>query len=374
MFTLQSLKRINGFIALKHATKSEVIKSVSKHKFKQIYQFKCTATSADFKSEQIPKEKLANKLVNSAPKHIQPYLKLMRWDRPVGSWLLFWPSGWGIASATLAEGVPDLYLLTLFGTGAFVMRGAGCTINDMWDRDIDAKVTRTKDRPLVNGDISMKKAWIFLAGQLSVGLTILLQLNWYSVILGASSMALVITYPLMKRITYWPQLMLGFTFNWGALLGYSAVKGHIDPSICLPLYFAGVCWTIIYDTIYAHQDRLDDLSIGIKSTAIKFNEDTKLWLSGFSVAMISSLAFSGVMNSQTWPYYAALGLVSSHLAHQISTLDINNTSDCGKKFISNTWVGCILFCGIVSGIYLRNKKLAKNNVTIEKHSNMPLVS
>lgn len=233
------------------------------------------------------------------------------------------------------------------------MKILGCTINDMWDRDIDAKVERTRNRPLVNGDVSMKQAMTFLACQLSVGLTILMQLNWYSVFLGASSMLLVGVYPLMKRFTYWPQLVLGFTFNWGALLGYSAIKGYVDLAICLPLYFAGVCWTIVYDTIYAHQDKKHDVLIGIKSTALKFDKDTKLWLSGFATTMMSSLALSGIMNDQTWPYYAALGLISSHLANQIYTLDIDNPADCSSKFISNAMIGFILFSGIFLGNLLK---------------------
>lgn len=184
---------------------------------------------------------------------VMPYARLMRMDRPIGSWLLFWPCSWSIALSAQAGALPDLKMLTLFGVGAFVMRGAGCTINDMWDRDIDAKVERTKDRPLVSGQISQLDAMVFLSGQLSIGLMILTQLNWPSILLGASSLGLVVTYPLMKRITYWPQLMLGMTFNWGALLGWCATQGTVNWAACLPLYAAGVCWTLVYDTIYAHQ-------------------------------------------------------------------------------------------------------------------------
>lgn len=360
----RSLRQTKRYGTLQHtATKCEVKNFISKFQFHEICRIKSTAAGTRFKIDDFTnptKEKLASRLVNSTPKTIQPYLRLMRLNAPIGSWLLFWPSSWGIASAAVPGCIPDLYMLALFGTGALVMRGAGCTINDMWDRDIDAKVDRTKGRPLVNGDISMKRAVVFLGAQLSIGLLILLQLNWYSVFLGASSLALVVTYPLMKRFTYWPQLVLGLTFNWGTLLGYSAIKGYLDPVVCLPLYIAGICWTIIYDTIYAHQDRLDDLSIGIKSTAIRFNEDTKLWLSGFSVVMTSSLVLSGILNSQTWPYFATIGLVASHLANQISTLDINNPKDCSKKFLSNTWVGFILFSGIVLGNLFKTTNSEKN--------------
>lgn len=364
MFTIRYLRQINYIRIWKEGVlKNGVRNPELKAHYLHFHRIKFTSAAASLKTEEItprPKEKLAAKLVNSAPKTVQPYLKLMRLDRPVGSWLLFWPCSWGIASAATPGCIPDPYLLWLFGTGALIMRGAGCTINDMWDRDIDAKVERTRDRPLVNGDISMNQAVMFLGCQLSLGLAVLLQLNWYSIVLGASSLGLVISYPLMKRVTYWPQLVLGFTFNWGALLGYSAIYGYVDPFICLPMYFAGVCWTIIYDTIYAHQDKVDDLQIGIKSTAIKFNEDTKLWLSAFSVVMTSSLVFSGVMNSQTWPYYSAIALVTAHLAHQISTVNIHNPTDCSKKFISNTWVGFIIFCGIALGNYLKDKKASKS--------------
>lgn len=170
-----------------------------------------------------------------------------------GSYLLFWPCGWSIALSAAPGAWPDPLMLAVFATGAFVMRGAGCTINDMWDRDIDSKVARTKDRPLANGDLTQTDALVFLSAQLGIGLLVLLQLNLYSIVLGAGSLALVIVYPLMKRVTYWPQFVLGMAFNWGALLGWSATQGSVYWSACLPLYAAGVCWTIVYDTIYAHQ-------------------------------------------------------------------------------------------------------------------------
>lgn len=213
--------------------------------------------------------------------------------------------------------MPDLTMLALFGAGAVIMRGAGCTINDMWDKDIDAKVQRTSTRPLVTKELTQLDAWFFLGGQLGTGLLILLQLNWNSILLGASSLGLVIVYPLMKRVTNWPQLVLGMTFNWGALLGYSAVHGEVLWSACLPLYAAGVCWTIIYDTIYAHQDRVDDLIVGVKSTALRFGNDTKKWLTGFAGLMTSSLMVSGFVCDLAWPYYASTSIISAHIAHQV---------------------------------------------------------
>lgn len=184
---------------------------------------------------------------------IDPYLRLIRFDRPIGTWLLFWPCGWSIALAAAPGCAPDAALLALFATGAFVMRGAGCTINDMWDREIDRQVERTRERPLASGELTQLDALVFLAAQLGVGAQVLLQLNGYSIGLGAASLGLVVVYPLMKRVTYWPQLVLGAAFNWGALLGWAAVHGEVLWSACAPLYAAGVCWTIVYDTIYAHQ-------------------------------------------------------------------------------------------------------------------------
>lgn len=308
-------------------------------------------------SDKLRSRRVEEKETRTWQQKISPYARLMRIDRPIGSWLLFWPCGWSIALSAPAGCWPDPMMLGLFGVGAFVMRGAGCTINDLWDRDIDAKVERTRNRPLVAGEIAPFDAVVFLAGQLGVGLFVLLQLNWYSILLGASSLGLVVVYPLMKRITYWPQLMLGATFNWGALLGWSATQGSVEWAACLPLYVAGVCWTIVYDTIYAHQDKVDDLIIGIKSTALRFGDNTKLWLSGFTVAMLGNLLTAGLVCDQTWPYYTSIGLIGAHLAHQIHSLNIHNPKDCATKFISNHQVGLLLFLGIVLGtLYKQNSE------------------
>ncbi|KAH8381396.1 hypothetical protein KR093_004095 [Drosophila rubida] len=284
----------------------------------------------------------------------KPYAQLMRIDRPIGTYLLFWPCGWSIALSAEAGCWPDLTMLGLFATGALIMRGAGCTINDMWDRDIDAKVERTRNRPLASGQITQFDAIVFLSAQLSLGLLVLVQLNWQSILLGASSLGLVITYPLMKRVTYWPQLVLGMCFNWGALLGWCATQGSVNLDACLPLYLSGVCWTIVYDTIYAHQDKLDDLQIGVKSTALRFGENTKAWLSCFTAAMLTGLSAAGYACDQTLPYYAAVGVVGAHLVQQIYSLNIDNPTDCAKKFISNHQVGLILFLGIVLGTLLKS--------------------
>jgi len=290
-------------------------------------------------------------ILSSTPSRFRPYLNLIRFDKPVGSYLLYAPCTWSIALA--ANPLPDVKIMTLFGIGSVIMRSAGCVINDMWDSEYDKKVTRTLTRPIAANEITHKQALGFLAGLLSCGLMVLLSLNWYSVFLGAASMGLVVTYPLMKRFTYWPQLMLGLTLNWGALLGYSAVVGWCDWSICLPLYLSAMSWTMIYDTIYAHQDKRDDVSIGVKSTALLFGDNTKIWLSGFALTMISGLAVTGLYAEQTWPFYLSVLTTASHLSWQIKTLDINNSDSCASKFRSNQWIGLLLFFGIVFGNSLK---------------------
>jgi 4-hydroxybenzoate polyprenyltransferase len=201
----------------------------------------------------------------------------------------------------------------------------------------------------------MFEALVFLGGQLGVGLLILLQLNGISVLLGASAMGIVVTYPLMKRFTYYPQFVLGLAFNWGAILGWSSVHGDLSLSVCLPLYIAGISWTMIYDTIYAHQDKYDDVIIGIKSTAIKFGSQTPVCLGCFGTLMVSCLSYTGWLCGQTLPFYTSIAAIAAHLAHQVYTLDIDNREDCAKKFQSNRWVGLLLFLGIVSGTYMKEQ-------------------
>lgn len=233
------------------------------------------------------------------------------------------------------------------------MRGAGCTINDMIDKKYDSKVARSMDRPLVTGEINIFDAWFYLGAQLGIGLLVLLELNIYCLKLGVSSIALVTMYPLMKRITYWPQFVLGLTFNWGALMGFAAVHGDVWWEACLPLYAAAISWTIIYDTIYAHQDRVDDIAAGLKSTAIRFGKNTKNWLTGFGVLMTSGLLTTGVVCDLAWPYYTSVSIITAHVAHQIYTLNIDDPTDCAKKFISNHYIGLILFGGILLGVFMQ---------------------
>lgn len=323
-----------------------------------------TQKDVEQKSSKLPPKK-------SLLHHVRPYAALARIDKPTGTLLLFLPCTWSLTLAAHAHHLPVgqlIWNVFLFGTGAFIMRGAGCTINDLWDRRLDANVARTKDRPLASGEISPFQALTFTGFQLSAGLAILLQLNMYSIVLGASSLALVIIYPFMKRITYWPQFVLGLAFNWGALLGWSAMVGSLQGAsqVLVPLYVGSICWTLVYDTIYAHQDKLDDVSAGIKSTALLFGRSTKLALTGFSAAMLSSFGL-GVSRldvshpvllnlsansmqeflTTAHPFFSiALFFGMCHLSWQISTVNLNSRTDCWSKFRSNTVLGAIIWFGL----------------------------
>lgn len=283
------------------------------------------------------------------PRQVRPYAHLARIDKQIGTWLLAWPTMWSITLAAAPGNLPDYKMIGLFGLGSLLVRSIACTINDILDRDIDAKVDRTKRRPLASGVLKPSQGVLFLGFQLFLGLGILLQLNNYSRVLGVLSMFLVFTYPLMKRFTYWPQAYLGFTFSWGALLGWSAVKGSLDPAIVLPLYASGIFWTLVYDTIYAHQDKEDDLKVGVKSTALLFGDSTKEWISGFGIACIGGLALSGFNADLGWPFYAFLAAGSGQLAWQIWTVNLSCPADCSRKFVSNKWFGAIVFSGVLLG-------------------------
>jgi len=282
------------------------------------------------------------------PAPLRPYFRLARLDRPIGTWLLLFPCWWSIALAAPPGGGPSIRLLVLFALGALVMRGAGCTINDMADRDFDRRVTRTASRPMASGAVSMRGALVFLALQLLIGLLILLQLSPLAIALGVASLALIVTYPFMKRVTYWPQAFLGLTFNWGALMGYAAAKDRLD-SAPLLLYAAGIAWTLVYDTIYAHQDKEDDALIGVRSTALKFGAATRRWLVPFAVA--TTLLLAAMIPAAGLGLFAWLALigVAGHLAWQIATVDFDNPADCLAKFRSNRWLGWILLIGIILG-------------------------
>ncbi|KAK9122992.1 hypothetical protein Sjap_012594 [Stephania japonica] len=267
------------------------------------------------------------------PESVRPYAKLARLDKPIGTWLLAWPCMWSIALAASPGSLPDIKMMLLFGCGSLLLRGAGCTVNDLLDRDIDIKVERTKLRPVASGLLTPFQGLTFLGFQLLLGLGILLQLNNYSVIIAAS----IFLSPheeadiLGNDSLNIPQAYLGLTFNWGALLGWAAVKGSLDPALVFPLYISGVAWTLVYDTIYAHQDKEDDLKVGVKSTALRFGSLTKNWISGFGVACISNLALSGYNSNMGWPFYAFLMAGAGQLAWQIQAVDLSNRADCNQK-------------------------------------------
>ncbi|HLO76375.1 MAG TPA: 4-hydroxybenzoate octaprenyltransferase, partial [Magnetospirillum sp.] len=248
------------------------------------------------------------------PAATRPYLRLMRLDRPIGTWLLLFPCWWSAALA--APRWPDAWLFVLFAVGSVVMRGAGCTINDIADHKFDAMVERTKGRPIPSGAVSVKRAALFLAVQLVIGLAILVQLNAVTIGLGIASLLLVFPYPLMKRITWWPQAWLGLTFNWGALMGWAAVRGDLEPPALL-LYAAGILWTLGYDTIYAHQDKEDDALIGVKSTARRLGTATPRWLVGFYAGTVALIGAAGWSAGLSWPFYPLLAVAAVQLAWQV---------------------------------------------------------
>lgn len=287
------------------------------------------------------------------PANWLPFAQLARLDRPIGAWLLLFPCWWALALGALASAqhFPNPWYMVLFLIGAFVMRAAGCAYNDYIDRDIDAAVERTASRPLPSGRVTPKAALLF-AGALSlIGLLVLLQFNSFTIYLGLSSVLLVMVYPFMKRLTYWPQLVLGLTFNWGALVGWSAVRSTLELPAVL-LYIGCVCWTIGYDTIYAHQDKEDDLSLGLKSTALKFAEKSKFWIAGFYASAVLLWGIAAILAGGGMVVVAALILAACHLAWQVTTLDIFEPANCLRRFRSNQTIGWLFFAGIAANMAL----------------------
>jgi len=283
-----------------------------------------------------------------APAWMRPYLRLARFDRPIGAWLLLVPCWWSAGLAAIAARAPwpNPWHLILFFIGAFVMRGAGCTWNDIVDRDLDARVERTRSRPIPSGQVSVVRAAAFLVAQALVGLAVLLQFNRCTVIAGVVSLAIVAVYPLMKRITYWPQIVLGLAFSWGALIGWAAWFGRLDAPAYL-LYAGSIAWVIGYDTIYAHQDREDDALIGVKSTALLFGARTKPMLTLFYSAAVVLIAAAGYAAGGGVIFTIGLAAFAAHLAWQVARLDIADPEVCLAVFKSDRDAGLILFAGMV---------------------------
>ncbi|HZN27729.1 MAG TPA: 4-hydroxybenzoate octaprenyltransferase [Xanthobacteraceae bacterium] len=282
-----------------------------------------------------------------APEWSRPYLRLARLDRPIGSWLLLLPCWWsaGLAAVAARQQV-DLWHVVLFFIGAFAMRGAGCTWNDIVDRDLDKRVERTRSRPIPSGQVSVRAAAAFLVLQALVGLAVLLQLDRFAIAVGIASLAIVAVYPFMKRFTYWPQIGLGLAFSWGALMGWAATFGRLDPPAYL-LYAGAIAWVIGYDTIYAHQDREDDALIGIKSTAILFGARTKPMLIVCYALAVVLIALAGWLAGGGVLFTVGLVAFAAHLAWQIVRLDIDDPLNCLAVFKSNRDAGLILFAALV---------------------------
>jgi len=289
-----------------------------------------------------------------APSWSRPYLRLARFDRPIGSWLLLMPCWWSAAMAAGVLGdVRQLpVVIVLFFVGAFVMRGAGCTWNDIADRDLDAMVERTRSRPIPAGQVSVKQAFVFLAVQALIGLAVLLQFNRFAVLTGIASLVIVAVYPFMKRITWWPQIVLGLAFSWGALMGFAASFGRVDLT-AFALYAGSIAWVIGYDTIYAHQDAEDDALIGIKSTARLFGAKTHQALMVFYALAVVLIGAALALGGARWLAWIGLIAFAIHLVWQIRRLDISDPALCLRIFKSNRDAGLLLFAGLLADAVLR---------------------
>jgi len=293
-----------------------------------------------------------------APAWTRPYLRLSRADRPIGTWLLLLPCWWGVSLAVAATGWRwfDLWIVAGCGLGAWLMRGAGCTWNDITDRRIDAQVARTRSRPIPSGQVSARQAAVWMGLQALVAFAILLTFNAVAIGLGVASLVLVAIYPFAKRFTWWPQVFLGLAFNWGALLAWVAHTGSLTLAPVL-LYLAGIAWTIFYDTIYAHQDKDDDALIGVKSTALLFGANTRAVLRLFmmlSVALMTGAIITALLPSaDLWRMLLAIAgawVFGWHMTWQLGRLDIDDPATCLRLFRSNRDAGLIpaLFFAISS--------------------------
>jgi len=285
-----------------------------------------------------------------APASWRPYLRLMRLDRPIGTWLLLLPCWWGLALAPRPDGFApaDLGSAALFAVGAVIMRGAGCTLNDILDRDYDAMVARTRTRPIPSGAVSVRGASALLVALLLAGLAVLVQFNAVTVAVGAASLLLVGPYPLMKRITWWPQAWLGLTFNWGALVGWTAVTGSLGWPALL-LYAAGIAWTLGYDTIYAHQDKEDDLLVGVKSSALALGPRSVAGVAVFYAAAFVLLAAAGLAAGLHLAFLAGLAVAGALAVRLVAGWSPDDAADCLARFKANRDIGLIVAAALLAG-------------------------
>lgn len=282
-----------------------------------------------------------------APAVTRPYLRLARLDRPIGSWLLLMPCWWSVGLAGMrADHFPSLWHIVLFFIGAFAMRGAGCTWNDLVDRDLDALVERTRSRPIPSKQVTVAQATVFMVAQALIGFLVLIQFNTFTIFTGIASLGVVAVYPFLKRFTYWPQIGLGLAFSWGALMGWPAAFGELGWPAYL-LYAGSIAWVIGYDTIYAHQDRDDDSLIGIKSTALLFRERTPAMLTKFYAVAVVLIGAAGLMAGGGLIFVLGLIAFAAHLAWQVRRIDINDPAHCLVLFKSNRDAGLILFAAML---------------------------
>ncbi|MGD9866513.1 MAG: 4-hydroxybenzoate octaprenyltransferase [Hyphomicrobiales bacterium] len=289
-----------------------------------------------------------------APEAARPYLRLARADRPIGTWLLLIPCLWSTALAGVAQGraYPDPWHILLFAIGAWVMRSAGCAYNDIVDRDYDARVSRTRSRPIPSGQISVREAQAFMAAMCLVGFLVLIQFNLFTIMLGIASLGIVAIYPFMKRYTDWPQAVLGFAFSWGALMGWAAAFAEITLPALL-LYTGAIFWTIGYDTIYAHQDKEDDALLGLKSTALKFGARTRVWLAGFYALTLLLIMAAGLTAGADIVFLVGLAAAAGNLLWQVTTLDTGDASNCLERFRSNRNFGLLVFAALAADMAVR---------------------
>ena len=302
------------------------------------------------------------------PRPVRPFLKLMRIDRPIGTWLLLWPCWWSIGlsahhaapasgggtipgwapTGLWGGGWPDPVLFVLFGIGALLTRGAGCTFNDILDRDLDAAVERTRSRPIPAGQVSVTQAAMFMIALWLLALFVLLGFNEFALWVGVASLLPAFVYPFSKRFTHWPQFFLGLAFNWGALLGWAAVASTLSWAAFV-LYGAGIAWTLAYDTIYAHQDREGDALFGVRSTALLLSDATRPWLVGFFAVTIAGIGVAGWLSGLAWPFYAGLTVAAGQAIRQVRGVRLDEAGNCLAIFKSNKWFGWIVFAAIVAG-------------------------
>lgn len=298
------------------------------------------------------------------PKALWPYAQLARWDRPIGWQLLLWPCLWSVTLAVIvaqrihphldsSEFILEfLWGCILFTVGAIAMRGAGCTFNDLVDHKLDAQVERTRSRPLPAGRVNRKQVKFFILGQALIGAIVVFQFNWFTILLSIASLLIVAIYPFAKRFTDWPQFVLGLAFSWGALVGWAAVFEEVSWT-SISLYLAAICWTVGYDTIYAHQDKDDDALIGVRSTARLFGEHTKPWLIGLYGLTLLFLGLSFISAGAGLVVYLGMLIASAMFIWQIRVLDIEDADQCLALFKSNSKIGLAIFLSLVAGLFLQ---------------------